>query len=367
MNYHDPLKRILSQTRPHWDQNEMRPAVRRSFHNALQCRTSALGAEVYASQNQERIVYHTCKSRACPSCGHRATIQWQRGWWTALPDQPYKGITFTMPDVLWLLFRDNRHLAQALSALAAAVIQTVALAKYGLRVGVIRILHTFNGELEFNSHVHTLVTGGGLHTSSGSWRSRVYYGQDQLMKLWREGVIELLRAALCAKRLDTDMTHDQVKDLLTEQENRWWSVKVQSFRSKEHFLRYAARYVKRLPIAQRRITWIDERTVRFWYKDKKLGRRLEVQCSPQEFVDHWAQHIPDRYQHAVRSFGLFAPRTLRHTSIAVFALLGQVRRPRPKPLPWAYSIRRDFGWDPLLDQRGQRMKWMRRLAPAPST
>ena len=192
------------------------------------------------------------------------------------------------------------------------------------------------------------------------------------MKLWREGVIELLRAALCAKRLDTDMTHDQVKDLLTEQENRWWSVKVQSFRSKEHFLRYAARYVKRPPvkrppIAQRRITWIDERTVRFWYKDKKLGRRLEVQCSPQEFVDHWAQHIPDRYQHAVRSFGLFAPRTLRHTSIAVFALLGQVRRPRPKPLPWAYSIRRDFGWDPLLDQRGQRMKWMRRLAPAPST
>ena len=187
------------------------------------------------------------------------------------------------------------------------------------------------------------------------------------MKLWREGVIELLRAALCAKRLDTDMTHDQVKDLLSEQENRWWSVKVQSFRSKEHFLRYAARYVKRPPIAQRRITWIDERTVRFWYKDKKIGRRLEVQCSPQEFADRWAQHIPDRYQHAVRSFGLFASRTLRHTSIAVFALLGQVRRPRPKPLPWAYSIRRDFGWDPLLDQRGQRMQWMRRLAPAPST
>jgi hypothetical protein len=27
--------------------------------------------------------------------------------------------------------------------------------------------------------------------------------------------------------------------MLTQQENRWWSVKVQSFKSKEHFLRYA--------------------------------------------------------------------------------------------------------------------------------
>jgi Putative transposase len=41
--------------------------------------------------------------------------------------------------------------------------------------GVIAILHTFNGELKFNSHVHTMVTGGGLHGSSDIWVSRVYY------------------------------------------------------------------------------------------------------------------------------------------------------------------------------------------------
>lgn len=67
-----------------------------------------------------------------------------------------------MPDVLWPLFRDNPPLAKALSALAAEVIQARMSAKYGLRVGVIAILHTFNGELKFNSHVHTMVTGGGL-------------------------------------------------------------------------------------------------------------------------------------------------------------------------------------------------------------
>jgi hypothetical protein len=194
-----------------------------------------------------------------------------------------------------------------------------------------------------------MVTGG----ASDIWVSRVYYDRDLLMKAWRKAVIALLRAA-CGRVSFGRLTVDQMDEMLTQQEKRWWNIKIQSFENKTHFLKYAGRYVRRPPIAQRRITWIDERTVRFWYKDKKLGRRVEVQCSPQEFIDRWAQHIPDRYQHTVRSFGLFAPRTLQHTSIAVFVLLKQVRRPRPKPLPWAYSIKRDFGWDPLLDQRGQR-------------
>ncbi len=119
----------------------MRAAVRRVFSKALQCRTAELGAEVYSSENQELILYHTCKSRACPSCGYRASVQWLRERWAALPNSLYKGITFSMPDVLWPLFRDNPPLAKALSALAAEVIQARISAKYGLRVGVIAILH----------------------------------------------------------------------------------------------------------------------------------------------------------------------------------------------------------------------------------
>ena len=170
-------------------------------------------------------------------------------------------------------------------------------ARYGLRIGVIAILHTFNGRLEFNSHVHTMVTGGGLHDSSGSWVSRVYCGRDPLMEFWRKAVIELVRTALRASLLQTEMTVDQMEAMLIHQEKRWWSVKIQSFESKEHFLRYAGRYVRRPPIAQRRITRIAERSVTFWTKDKRLGRRVEVQCTPEEFIDRWAQHIPERYKH----------------------------------------------------------------------
>ena len=145
MKYHHPLKKILSQMRPYWDRDETRAAVRWAFGKVLQCHTAGLGGEVYVSENEERTFYHPCKSRTCSSCGHRANLQWLRERWAALPDALYKGVTFTMPDLLWPLFRDNPPLAKALSALVAEVIQARVSAKYGLRVGVIAILHTFNG------------------------------------------------------------------------------------------------------------------------------------------------------------------------------------------------------------------------------
>jgi hypothetical protein len=106
----------------------------------------------------------------------------------------YKGITFTMPDVLWPFFKDNPVLLRALPALAATVIQARIGAKHAMRLGVIAIPHTFNGKLEFNSHVHTMVTAGGLH--GNFWLPRLYFDRDRLMKAWRRAVIRLLRTAL---------------------------------------------------------------------------------------------------------------------------------------------------------------------------
>lgn len=91
------------------------------------------------------------------------------------------------------------------------------------------------------------------------------------------------------------MTADQMETLLAQQERRWWRVKIQSFKSKAHFLLYAGRYVRRPPIAQYRITSLDARTVTFWYKDKRLHRRVHVKCSLEQFVERWGQHIPERY------------------------------------------------------------------------
>ena len=271
MKYRDPLKQIISITRPHWDRKETHPAARRAFRKAMLCRTLALGADVYASENEERTVCWTCKSPACSGCGNKATIDWRRDRESALPDGPYKAITFTMPDLLWPIFRDTRFLVPALSALAASAIQTLAAARHGMQVGIITFPQTFNGRLEFNPHIHTMVMAGGLHASSGSWKPSFYYDGDWLLRFWRGAVIRLLRAALRAGRLKIDLTVDQMEDVLIHLERCWWSIKVQSSGSKGHCLRYDGRYLRRPPIAQRRITNIDERNITFRAKDKKSG------------------------------------------------------------------------------------------------
>ena len=271
-----------------------------------------------------------------------------------------------MPDVLWPLFGDNPHLTAALSPLAANIIQSRVFIRSGLRVGVMAILHTFNGKLAFNSHVHTMVTAGGLYSLSASWVPTVYYERDELLESWRKAVIKLLRTALRVGQLISALTVNEIETILNEQEKRWWSINIQSFKSKDHFLRYAGRYVRRPPIAQKRVTHVGEGIVRFWYKDKKLRRKEYVQCSPEEFIERWSQHIPERYRHAVRNFGLFAPRAMPQTLGAVFAILGQERRTRPKPRRWAESIKRNFGRDPLRDSKGKGMTWVRRIAPRSS-
>src|SRR5437762_7366372 len=143
MRYKDPLKQILVSARSSWDRSDTRRAVRENFEKVINCRTAALGAEIYASETEDKIVYHSCKSRACPSCGHRATLLWQREQWAAVPDIPYKGIVFTMPEVLWHIFRRNRNLLHDLPTIGADVIQQWAKERYGARVIIVVVMHTF--------------------------------------------------------------------------------------------------------------------------------------------------------------------------------------------------------------------------------
>jgi Putative transposase/Transposase zinc-binding domain len=357
------LQQILVAGRKYWDHDGYDANARHTFRRALECKTPALGERIYASEHEERVFSNTCKSRACPSCGHCSTIQWQRERWCALPEGPYRGITFTMPDTLWPLFAANRRLCPKLAEIAARVIVSYGRVGYGIELGVMPILHTFNSKLQFNSHVHTLVTAGDLQAAGSEARRSIFFNRNDLMRTWQRLVIALLRGALNTGQLKSEMAHEEAESLLKGEEVRPWQVHVQTFDGKEHFLRYAGRYVRRPPIAQRRILEIADGFVQFCYKDKVLGRRKTVRCTIEEFIDRWAQHIPSRYRHAMRQFGLFAPRRWGRLAPAVFALIGQKQQTRPRRRPWAISLQQVFGCNPLVDHEGQPMKWIKHVAP----
>ena len=128
---------------------------------------------------------------------------------------------------------------------------------------------------------------------------------------------------------------------------------------------YAGRYARRPPIAQHRFRTITRQEIRFVTKDTRTKRTVETTYTPAAFLATLADHVPDRYRHNIRYFGLLAPRVKCQTHDAVFALLGQERLGKPRRLRWATSIQKCFGVDPLMDRDGQRMRWPSRSIGSP--
>ncbi|MEE8609065.1 MAG: transposase, partial [Nitrospiraceae bacterium] len=169
--------------------------------------------------------------------------------------------------------------------------------------------------------------------------------------MWRYAVITLLREAARAGVLDTEMDRGALLRLLTAQYERWWNIDIKRFKSKKQFLGYAGRYARRPPIAQHRFRTISRQEIRFVTKDTRTKRTVEITYTPAEFLATLADHVPDRYRHNIRYFGLLAPRVKCQTHHAVFALLGQERLGKPRRLWWAASLQKSFGVDPLFGPR----------------
>jgi hypothetical protein len=354
------LKQILLDTRNVWDHNGTRPAVRQNFLKVIDCGTPALGAEHYASKTEQSFVYHTCKSKACPSCGYRATGLWQEELEAALPDIPYVGINFTMPKVFRLIFQQNRHLLNDLPAIAASALQRWAENKYGASVLLIVVPQTFGGLLNFNPHLHMLVSAGGLRVSESRWIASLQFNKSEIMQMWRLALIAYLWVALRVRALSTDLGAEDLKRILKTEYERPWIIYIGRSMPKSTFTNYAGRYIRRPPVPLSHILKITNRGVRFLAKDTRAKRKVELLWPKEMFVAALGEHVSDHYRHAMHYFGLLAPRSKRITQAALFALLKQLKRPRPARLGWADSLRRDFGINPLIDSHGQPMVWVGR-------
>jgi hypothetical protein len=359
----EPIKQILEDTRELWDRDTSRPWVRETFKRMIDCRTPIMGWQLYASETEVRRVFHTCKARSCPSCGYRATLQWQQEQSTQLPDIPYSGLVFTMPRELWLIFKENRHLLHDLPTLGAEAVLQWMNDKYGVCPLILVVQHTFGRHLNFNAHLHMLVSAGGMSETKGRWRGGLSLNPVGLMKLWRHAVIAYLRLAFKAGLLKSQLTTIELRTLLANKYEIGWRVFLQNRISKSHFLGYAARYIRRPPIAQHRFREIDGLQVKFVTKDTATKSTMLDEIPKEDFVQILADHVPDKFCHSIRYYGLLAPRSRNRVFTSLYRLIRQTRRPRPRPLSWAELIRKSFNRNPLVDRCGRPMRYIGQYLP----
>ena len=360
MNKQRWLKRIFRENRGFWDYDGVGPEVRIVIQRWLDCGTGKLGRAYYRSPSGARLtVRYTCKGPACASCAQRIILDWFLGVLSQLPDIPYAGVLFTMHKDLWEIFRENRKLLRGLPAIAATALQNWADREHGARVLILAVTHTFASRLNFNSHVHLIVSSRGLDRSGNGrlcdvlWNFR--YVEDALMREWRHALIDYLRTALDLGLISSDKSESELREILADHRNRWYKVGVRNVASRAALLKYYSRYLRRLPIAEYKILSYDRETVRFRYRDTKTKKNAVQEYSVKEFIELLIQQLPDRYQHGVQYFGLLAPQA--NPAYQVFlACLGKKWRQRPRRTPWRKLIWIRYKRDPLRSSNGEIMR-----------
>jgi hypothetical protein len=268
----------------------------------MSCGLQVRGFILYRCSNRscshtKRICF-SCNSRSCPTCGKRAIDHWSEKAVNLFPDCSYQHITFTMPDVLWHVFKDHRECLNRVMKLAIGTLIKLA-KKKGITIGVFAALHTHGRQMTWNTHVHASVTMGGLD-KHGKWHD-ITFKKDAVMKMWRYAVITMMRELVAEGY--TNIT----SDVLTTQYERPWIVHFEKpTKDYKHTMAYIGRYTKKPPIAMSKIKHFDSESVTFDFLNHRTKKFNTTTISMEEFLDRFLQHIPEKFFKMTRYYGLFA-------------------------------------------------------------
>ena len=305
----------------------MLPSHRRAIEDILNCRTAALGGQVWRCEqcDIEMFSWHSCGNRSCPKCHTAQTQEWLERRRAEMLPVPYFHITITVPEELREVLRANQRdgYGVLMRAGAAAIIELARDPRYvGGTVGVLAVLHTWTQQLSLHPHVHCLVSGGGISEHASTWHPA---RRNFLVPI--KALAKLVRGKFRA------MLHQNCPDLIIPDAvwRKRWILHVTAWGNGEQaVLDYLARYVFRVALTNARIVSLDEETVTIQYKDRESGRSRACRLSGHEFMRRFLQHVLPRGFHKVRYFGLWHP-AQRHNAARVRQMLQLQATPKVDP------------------------------------
>jgi len=336
-------------------EHRIRDDITVQIDKLLQCRQTVLGYQQYicANPNCQTIkkVPHTCKSRACSSCGRKATQQWIEKQKNQLPNTQWQHITFTMPDDFWALFWMNRPLLNKIAKIAAQIVIKLAQQKNYLP-GIFIAIHTFGRDLKRNVHIHLSTTVGGI-TPQNTWK-KATLNQYAMMTMWRYQITTLFRTEHQDGKLNI---HQSLKTKIEQKKsfNHWinehyqkkWIVHCSKpQKNYKKIISYLGRYVKRPPIALSKLKHYDGFYVKFRYLNHANKKYETRTCSTDEFIGFFIRHIPDRQFRLIRYYGFLANRVKGQYLPIVKQILEHNILPR-KIITWSALLIESFNKDPM--------------------
>jgi hypothetical protein len=263
----------------------------------------------------------------------------------------HRHVVFTIDEGLWGIFLLHRKMLKEFMDEAVRIIKEHFEKKHKITPGIIAGLHTFGSRLNFNPHVHMLVTMGGMR-SNGEWKTYDYVPFEMLRKQWQTVVLKLIRKSLNAEEKKQVQSRLQ-KAYSANGEGFYVHAPKQKGNVKKQ-LGYIGRYIKRPAIALKRIQSYDGEYVVFSYHDKTSGEEKTEKVTVEEFIARVIRHIPDENFKTIRYYGVYSRRLKKVSKTLVTSWQKEARKwivraqRRLNRRNWRERIQRATGKDPLV-------------------
>ena len=282
----------------------MMPSQERALSDIAACCTKQLGGRLYRCDDCRESFwrFHCCRNRACPKCHGKQTKEWlEKRQAELLPCDYFHAVTTVPAELRDAFGRHQKFMYGLLMRVSAEAVRELCAIKrhLGALPGMLSVLHTWNGELDYHPHVHMLITGGGVSNDGEHWEPA-------------RGTF-LVPVAVLSRKIAAkfrDAVKKEKPELFARISAKVWRRQWVSFCKhygcgNDAVLKYLSRYVFRTAISNARILSMDDTHVTFRWKDRNADTWQTLRLPGVEFLRRFLQHVLPRGFHKCRYYGLW--------------------------------------------------------------
>jgi len=321
-----------------------RPVVMENIEKMVNCGDPSYGGAMYGCPHcgDLKFVPFRCHSKFCPTCGNKYCTERSTKMSFKLLSGTHRHLVFTIDEELRPFFLEDRSLLNCLFQSVRSVIMELfhkMNKSKNFVPGFVCVLHTFGRPLEWNPHIHCLLTEGGF-SDDGFWRNVKYFNYTYLRKAFQTTLLNEME-----KKIGPSFKKTKASIYRKDKEGFYVYAKPNLCDS-DTVIKYISRYLGRPTIASSRIDSYDGENVTFHYNKHEDDSYVEKTLPVLDFIQLLIQHIPEKHFKMTRYYGLYARRrevdkTLRK---AISPCKHKILLDWNK---WRNLIFLSFGYDPL--------------------
>lgn len=205
--------------------------------------------------------------------------------------------------------------------------------------GFICVLHTFGRPLEWNPHIHCLITEGGF-SDDGFWRVVKHFNYTFLRRSFQTALLNEME-----KKIGPSFRKTKAA-IYKKDKNGFYVYARPNLCDTKTVVKYIGRYLGRPVIALNRIDSYDGENVTFHYNRHEDNVFVKKTIPALDFISLLIQHIPEPHYKMTRYYGLYARHRGKDKSLTPAIPKSRRKTIRSFTL-WRNNILISFGYDPL--------------------